>query len=36
MRQSTDDGVLDHLLASLRAHIGGEQADDILLLLAAR
>ena len=36
MRESTDDGVLDHLLASLREHIGGQQADDILLLLAAR
>ena len=36
MRESTDDGVLDHLLAGLRAHIGDEQADDILLLLAAR
>lgn len=36
MRESTDDGVLDHLLADLRAHIGDEQADDILLLLAAR
>lgn len=36
MRESTDDGVLDHLLARLRAHIGDEQADDILLLLAAR
>jgi serine phosphatase RsbU (regulator of sigma subunit) len=36
MRESTDDGVLDHLLTSLRAHIGDEQADDILLLLAAR
>jgi serine phosphatase RsbU (regulator of sigma subunit) len=36
MRESTDDGVLDHLLASLREHIGDQQADDILLLLAAR
>ncbi len=36
MRESTADGLLDHLLASLRAHIGDEQADDILLLLAAR
>ena len=36
MHEGSDDGVLDHLLASLRAHIGDEQADDVLLLLAAR
>jgi serine phosphatase RsbU (regulator of sigma subunit) len=30
------DVILDDLLASLRAHIGNQQSDDILLLLAAR
>lgn len=29
-------GLLDDLLASLRAHIGDRQSDDILMLLAAR
>lgn len=32
----SDDEVLDHLVASLRAHIGNGQADDILLLMASR
>lgn len=32
----SDDEVLDHLVAALRAHIGSAQADDILLLLASR
>ena len=31
-----DERLLDHLLASLRTHVGQAQADDILLLLAAR
>jgi serine phosphatase RsbU (regulator of sigma subunit) len=30
------DLVLDNLLASLRRHVGDQQSDDILLLLAAR
>jgi serine phosphatase RsbU (regulator of sigma subunit) len=32
----SDDEVLDHLVTALRAHIGKEPADDILLLMASR
>jgi serine phosphatase RsbU (regulator of sigma subunit) len=33
---ASDDEVLDHLVTALRAHIGSDQADDILLLMASR
>lgn len=35
-RQTDADRLLDDVLDGLRAHVGGQQSDDILLLLAAR